>query len=77
MRYYYQLVEQRGIDPGHEVLQIPADLKNPQLGESGEESACFRRGRWVLASLTWKGLKFNFESFKPSHHGEVSDHLLG
>jgi hypothetical protein len=74
-RDYYQLVEQRGIDPGQEVLQIPAVLKNSQLGESGKDG--LRRAWWALAFSTSGGFKVNLETFKPGQHGEARGHLLG
>jgi hypothetical protein len=42
-------VKQRGIDPGHEVLQVFADPLELKTSESGEDGACWRR--WTSAFL--------------------------
>ena len=41
---YIQLIELRGIDAGHEVLQIFADPSVIKRCENGEDRACRGRG---------------------------------
>ena len=45
-------VEQRGIDPGHDVVQVFADPLELKTSESGEDGACWRR--WTSA-FPWSG----------------------
>ena len=40
---YLQFVELRGIDAGHEVVQVLADPLERQRGENGEDRACQQR----------------------------------
>ena len=42
---YIQAVESRGIDAGHEVLQMFVDPFKPEIGKCQEEGACRRRWR--------------------------------
>jgi len=75
---YPQAVEKRGIDPGHEVLQIFVDPLELPRSESGEESACLRK--WTSgfpARATSKGFENKGEIFEPGRHGEASGHRLG
>jgi len=41
--YYNDIVEERGIDSGDEVLQVLTISFEPELGESREDNACERR----------------------------------
>ena len=55
---YIQPVEQRGIDPGHKVLQKFADANKIQRCENREDSA--RPRRWMSAvRATLRGLESN------------------
>jgi hypothetical protein len=61
---YIQVGEQRGIDPGHEVLQIFADPFKRQPGKNREESECLWRRTsafWIRA--TFRGFEFDVEGF--------------
>ena len=40
---YKEGVEQRGIDPGHEVFQVTTDPSELKMNESGEKCACWQR----------------------------------
>jgi len=70
-----QILEQRGIDPGHDVLQITANPFEPQVSESGEESA--RHRRQIRFRVTMRGFESNNEFLEPRQRGEASDHGLG
>jgi len=48
---YFQVVEKRGVDPSHEVLQIFTNPFELKLSESREESACWQRR--TTAFLVW------------------------
>jgi hypothetical protein len=42
-----QVAESRGVDVGHEVVQIFADPMELEVSESREDRACWRRRRFV------------------------------
>jgi hypothetical protein len=77
-KYYKQPVESRGIDAGHQIVQVLADFFKPKIGKSGKDRACPRRrtsGRPIRARSR------RFESkpklFEAGQRGEGSEHHLG
>jgi hypothetical protein len=75
---YLQIFEYRGIDPGHEVLQIFIGSSEVQLGEGGEDGACLR-GRTSAVPLRerWRGFEPNGETFEVAQRREASDDRFG
>src|SRR5229473_7442847 len=69
-----QVVESRGIDPGHNVFQIFADSCERKTGERGEESTC----RWrKKASKVWaRSRRFEIKpkEFEFCQRGEAIGH---
>jgi len=55
--FYSNVVEQRGVDPGHDVFQVLAVAFEVEGGESGEDSPYCRR--WALAYLVHCGHQQN------------------
>ena len=75
---YIQVVEERGVDSGHEVFQITTNSEEPQLSENRKEIAC--RTRWASASTiraTSRRFEFNDKSFEPCQNGEAIGHHFG
>jgi hypothetical protein len=75
---YLEVAEPRGIDTGHEDIQIFADSSELEIRESGEDRACLRR-----RSLTFRirvrlgGLESEGKCFETGQRGEAGDHHLG
>jgi hypothetical protein len=75
---YPEVVESRGIDAGHKILQIFGGPLEPKPCENGENRAC--RGRWTSACLVRarsRGLESKRELFKAGQGGESSNHHVG
>jgi hypothetical protein len=73
-----QLVESRGINPGHKVLQVFVDPFEPKKSESGKDRVSWRR--WTSAFLVrtrLRGVEGKAKFFKAGQQGEASDHRLG
>jgi hypothetical protein len=73
-----QLAELRGIDPGHEFLQVFVHPFEPKIRESGEDRANWRK--WMSrfeVGKRMKGWEFKFKCFEAGQHGKGSGHRLG
>jgi len=71
-------VEERGIDPGHEVFQVFTDTFEFEICESGKDSACQWRRMSVFRVRARLGrLEFEDKSFELCQRGEAGDDLLG
>src|SRR5580698_2705657 len=69
---YRQGIQQRGIDPNHEIFQIFVDPIELQLGKSGEESACWWRRRSVFDDRErFRGFEIKDKCFKSCQRGEA------
>jgi hypothetical protein len=75
---YRDGVKQRGIDPGHEVIQVFAGPSEHKIGESWEDGAC---SRWWMSAFQIgarsRGEESNGERFKVGQHTQASDERLG
>ena len=71
---YLQVVELRGIDPGHKVVQLFASPFDVKLSENGENA--WRTLDFVVGA-TLRRFECNGEIFKPGQHREASRHSLG
>ena len=75
---YIQMVELRGIDAGHEFVQVSADPLEQKTGENGEDRACLWRGTPACpVRERSRGLKSKGEIFESGQGGEGSDHRFG
>ena len=75
---YIQAVELRGIDAGHEVLQIFGNSLEPKMCENREDRAY--RGRGTAACLVRtrpRGSESKHKLFEGDQGGEDSDHPIG
>jgi hypothetical protein len=68
-------IKQRGIDPGHEVLQVFAGPMESDKSESGEDSACWRR----LPVIGAREMRLESEgkAFEVDQREEASDDRVG
>jgi hypothetical protein len=74
---YRLFIELRGINAGHQVVQVPADPFEPKICENGKGRAC--RGRLPLhcrVKVISRGLEFKRKSFDAGQRGEGTDHCL-
>jgi hypothetical protein len=74
---YLRVVEERGINPGHEILQELTDTSVVKMSESGEDCAC--RGRWT--STCWvrarlRGMESEKKRLEPGHRSQACGHFL-
>jgi hypothetical protein len=74
---YIQPPKSRGIDAGHEVLQVLADPFEPQKAEKGEDNPCQTQTSAVLVRERSRGLKFKYKGSEAGRIGESSDDRLG
>jgi hypothetical protein len=75
---YVQVAESRGIDAGHEVIQIFADSSELKIRESEKDRACRRRRSLTFPiRVRLRGLESEGKSFEAGQRGEAGDHHLG
>ena len=76
---YIDRVEQRGIDPGHEVLQVFANPVNLKIDERGEDNACWRRhvSEFRVRGRLKSVMEVNGKIFEVGQHGQTGDERLG
>jgi hypothetical protein len=72
------VVEERGINLGHEILQELTDTSVDKMSESGEDCA-FRRGepsiRWIREGL--RGMESEKKRLESGHRSQACDQCLG
>jgi hypothetical protein len=75
---YIQLVESRGIDVAHEVVQVFGVPFEPKICENGEERA-FRETRTSAfpVKARSRGFESKYKSFETGQRGKGSDRRLG
>jgi hypothetical protein len=74
---YMDIVEERSVDSGHEVLQVLADTFESDVGERGEDGAC--QWRWMSDSsvkVRSRGFENDGKVHEPFHGGYASHHRL-
>jgi hypothetical protein len=75
---YVQVAESRGIDAGHNVIQIFTDSSELKMHESGKDRACRRRRSLSFPiRVRLGGLESKGKSFEAGQRGEAGDHHLG
>ena len=77
---HFDAVE-RGINSGHDVLQVPAIAGDGKVGESGEDYAWERRGTLTCSvGPKLRGfdmMELKVKRFQPCQSGKDGDHRLG
>ena len=79
---YDDASEERGLNPGHDVLQIVTITVEPKVSESGEGGktrvSSGGLGCWTcLMGPRYGEIECNEERFEPCQWGQAGDHGLG
>ena len=75
---YVQIVESRGIDSGQDLLQIFAVPFEFNIGETGEDRACRRRGMSAFQDRAWSWVsKTKEKGLEAGQRREAGGHHLG